>query len=269
MFEFLQNEVTFYLLCGLLGLAASIIVVCVLIRNRNVTKSRFIALYACAAAGLFVGGHFFFFLVGLPDYIRDVVPTLKSFYDFVISLGMASSGMVFYGGLLFGLLFMYIYCKCVKLPIRHYLNIMVVTCPLFHCFGRIGCALSGCCYGIEYHGPLAILYNESFVTPGVNEDLVDFPRFPVQLLEALLELILFIVLLLIYLKKEDTFSVTATYLLVYPIIRFFDEFLRGDMQRGIWGPLSTSQWISLVIFIITLIYLIVQRNRSKKELPLG
>ncbi len=263
MFEFLQNEVTFYLLCGLLGFAASVIVVCILSKNRNVTRSRFIGLYACSAAGLFVGGHLLFFLVGLPEYIKEIGPTLKSFNDFVSSLGIAASGMVFYGGLLMGLLFMYIYCRRIPLPIRPYFNIIVLTCPLFHFFGRIGCALSGCCYGIEYHGPLAIHYNASFVTPGVNDDLVNFPRFPVQLLEALLELILFIVLLLIYLKKEDTFSVTSTYLLVYPIIRFFDEFLRGDVQRGIWGPFSTSQWISLVIFIITLIYLITQRNRIK------
>lgn len=263
MFEFLQNEITFYLLCGLLGLAASIIVVCILTRNRNVTRSRFIGLYVCAAAGLFVGGHLLFFLVGLPEYLKEVAPTLKDFNDFLGSLGIAASGMVFYGGLLVGLLFMYIYCRKVPLPVRPYFNIMVVTCPLFHCFGRIGCALSGCCYGIEYHGPFAIQYNETFVTPGVNEDLVDFPRFPVQLLEALLELILFIVLLIIYIKKEDTFSVTVSYLLIYPVIRFFDEFLRGDVQRGIWGPFSTSQWISLAIFLITLIYLITQRNRIK------
>ncbi len=265
MLEFLQNEVTFYLLCGLLGLGASILVVCLLIRNRYIIKSTFIALYACAAAGLFVGGHLLFFLVGLPDFIRDVVPTLKSFNDFLDSFAVAASGMVFYGGLLVGLLFMYWYCKYRQLPIRPYFNIMVVTCPLFHCFGRIGCVLSGCCYGIEYHGPLAINYSPSLITPGVNEDLADFPRFPIQLLEALLELILFIVLLIIYIKKEDAFSVTTTYLLVYPVIRFFDEFLRGDALRGFWGPLSTSQWISIILFTITLIYLLTQRSRSKKE----
>lgn len=265
MLEFIQNEITFYLLCGILGLAASIVVVCILVRKHNVTPSRFFGLYLCAGAGLFVGGHLLFFLVGLPDFIKYDVPTLKSFNDFISAFGIAASGMVFYGGLLMALLFMYLYCKSVKLPVRPYFNIMVVTFPLFHCFGRIGCVLSGCCYGIEYHGPLAINYSASLITRGVNDDLADFSRFPVQLLEALLELILFIVLLIIYTKKEDAFSVTTTYLLCYPVIRFFDEFLRGDVQRGIWGPFSTSQWISLAIFLITLIYRIVQQNRSKKE----
>ena len=73
----------------------------------------------------------------------------------------------------------------------------------------------------------------------------------------------FVVLLLIYLKKGDAFPVTPVYLICYSVIRFFDEFLRGDVARGIWGPFSTSQWISLVIFVVTVIYLIASRNKEK------
>ena len=83
-----------------------------------------------------------------------------------------------------------------------------------------------------------------------------------QPLEALLELLIFVFLLVMLIKKDDAFSVTSTYLLIYSVVRFLDEFLRGDALRGFWGPLSTSQWISLAIFIVTLIYLIVKRTRT-------
>jgi len=158
---------------------------------------------------------------------------------------------------------MYIYCRKFKLPVRRYFNLTVVTFPLFHCFGRIGCTFSGCCYGIEYHGPFSLMYPAELITPGVNDELADFPRFPIQPLEALLELILFVVLLLILIKKEDSFALTPTYLLCYSVIRFCDEFLRGDSARGIWGPFSTSQWISLIIFVSTIIYLIVSARKKK------
>ena len=267
MLDFLDGHTNFYLIFGTIGLAASILVVCLLIRKAHVTKIQFVYLYILAAVGLLVGGHLLFFLVGLPKYIRETGPTLHSFRDFFESLSWAASGMVFYGGLLCVLLLMYIYCKKRQLPIRRYFNIMVVTFPLFHCFGRIGCTFSGCCYGIEYHGPFALTYPSALVVDGVNDHLADFPRFPIQPLEALLLLILFVVLLLIYIKKGDAFPVTPTYLICYSVIRFFDEFLRGDVARGFWGPLSTSQWISLIIFIVTVIYLIVSRKKQKDIVP--
>ena len=34
----------------------------------------------------------------------------------------------------------------------------------------------------------------------------------------------------------------------YSAIRFFCEFFRGDPERGVWGPLSTSQIIGLLVF---------------------
>ena len=37
----------------------------------------------------------------------------------------------------------------------------------------------------------------------------------------------------------------AAYLLLYAPVRFVLEFLRGDPARGFFGPLSTSQWLSL------------------------
>ena len=249
-----------------MGLAASIVVTLLLIRKRHVTKITFLYLYILAAIGLFVGGHLLFFLVGLPDFLRKEAPFIHSFQDFLTSFSYAASGMVFYGGLLCVILFLYLYLKRAKLPVRRYMNIMAVSFPLFHFFGRVGCTLSGCCYGVEYHGLFSLTYPAAVITEGVNDHLADFSRFPIQPMEALLELILFIVLLLLYIKKEDAVSITGIYLISYSVIRFFDEFLRGDTVRGIWGPLSTSQWISLAIFIGSLIFLIVQKTRSKQQI---
>ena len=262
---FLDGKTNWYLICGALGLVASIAVVLLLIRKRHVTKITFLYLYILAALGLFIGGHLLFFLVGLPDFFRDEVPNIHSFQDFLTSFSYAASGMVFYGGLLCVILFLYLYCKRAKLPVRRYMNIMAVTFPLFHFFGRIGCTLSGCCYGIEYHGPFALIYPSALINEGVSDHLADFPRFPIQPMEALIELLLFVILLLIYLKKGDAFPVTGTYLICYSVIRFLDEFLRGDSARGIWGPFSTSQWISLAIFIGTVIYFIILKTKQPQE----
>lgn len=252
-----------YQITGLIGIAAALAIVLLLQRRTKLTVSHLLWLSACAAAGIFVGGHLLFFIVGLPDFIKNDIPNIHSLDQLLDSLYYASSGLVFYGGLLCALLFMYFYIKARNLPARPYLNNVVISFPAFHCIARIGCLLNGCCYGIEYHGPLAIQYNASHISPGINDEITDFTRFPVQPLEALLELIIFLILLYFFLKKGDDFAVTPAYLLMYAAVRFFDEFLRGDSLRGIWGPFSTSQWISLAIIFITLIYLIRKRRKLR------
>lgn len=253
-----------YQITGLIGIVAALAVVLLIRRRTKLTTSHLLWLSVCGAAGIFVGGHLLFFLVGLPDFIANEVPHIHSVDQLLDSLYYASSGLVFYGGLLCALLFMYFYIQARKLPGRLYLNNMVLGFPVFHCIARIGCLLNGCCYGIEYHGPLAVQYTASHISPGINDEIVDFTRFPVQPLEALLELIIFIILLILFLKKGDRFAVTPAYLLMYAVVRFFDEFLRGDSLRGIWGPFSTSQWISLAILIITLLYLFIKRAQQRK-----
>lgn len=253
-----------YQITGLIGFALAALVVFLLGRRTQLSPRHLFLTCVCAAVGMFVGSHLLFFIVGLPDFIANEVPTIHSADQLLTSIYYASSGLVFYGGLLGALLFMYFYVRAKRLPGRPYFNNIVIAFPVFHVAGRVGCALNGCCYGIEYHGPLAMTYTQSHITPGINDHIIDFTRFPVQYLEALLELIIFIVLLILFLKKGDAFAVTPAYLLMYSVVRFLDEFLRGDENRGIWGPFSTSQWISLAIIIGTIIYLLVKRSQFKK-----
>ena len=42
----------------------------------------------------------------------------------------------------------------------------------------------------------------------------------------------------------------ALLLISYPILRATTELFRGDADRGAFGPLSTSQWISIPLLLI-------------------
>ena len=96
------------------------------------------------------------------------------------------------------------------------------------------------------------------LVPTIN----DVQRFPVQLFEAGLNLALFFVLAHLLKKNKFKGGLFAIYLVIYSIIRFFDEFLRGDSYRGFLFGLSTSQIISILIFIGAVIFLVV-RNKKK------
>jgi prolipoprotein diacylglyceryltransferase len=47
-------------------------------------------------------------------------------------------------------------------------------------------------------------------------------------------------------------------------VRFSTEFLRGDAIRGVWGPFSTSQWISLALFVYTVTRFIIKKAKANK-----
>jgi len=57
------------------------------------------------------------------------------------------------------------------------------------------------------------------------------------------------------------------YLVIYSVGRFFLEFLRGDVNRGMWLFLSTSQLISILIILAVLIELYLSYKRTQMQAP--
>ena len=134
--------------------------------------------------------------------------------------------------------------RCNQIPYSDIASPLVAALALFHIFGRIGCFLQGCCYGIPTQKGLAVIYQRSEIAPN------DIPLFPVQLIEAGAEAAIF-VLLLYHLKKRIRGSaLTAIYLLSYGVSRFVLEFFRGDSYRGMLYGLSQSQYISILGIVV-------------------
>ncbi|MDD4974282.1 MAG: prolipoprotein diacylglyceryl transferase [Bacteriovorax sp.] len=150
-------------------------------------------------------------------------------------------GFVFYGGLIFGLIFYLIYSLWLKKFNFQKSYLLVPGLVFGHAIGRVGCFLTGCCYGSKCDLPWAVKMDGEF-------------RHPVQLYEAFALFCLgYLTLKWIERKKTNLYIVTH-YFLVYSAVRFIIEFFRGDEVRGVfWLSLSTSQLISLGLFIIALV----------------
>ena len=87
------------------------------------------------------------------------------------------------------------------------------------------------------------------------------PRFPTQLVETTVNLILALCLYILVKRgvKKDGQPI-GIYLIVYSIMRFILEFARDDEIRGGLLGLSTSQWISLILLPLG-IYLAIRKDR--------
>lgn len=179
---------------------------------------------------------------------------IKVFLSILLDKKLQQGGFIFYGGLIGGVLGYILGCKLMKVKYASYINIIAVVLPLIHAWGRLGCFCAGCCYGREMKGFFCVTYNNPLSFAPLGKSL-----FAVQLLEALILLAIFTVLFFLYLKgyrKEY-----LVYLLLYSLMRFLIEFLRGDEYRGSIFNLSTSQAISVVLFVLSASLFIVDRIR--------
>lgn len=95
---------------------------------------------------------------------------------------------------------------------------------------------------METTSTLGIVFHSSTLAPnGVR--LV-----PIQLISSGLDFLNFLALIFIAKKVPD--KVVGFYLIFYSMGRFILDFFRGDLVRGSIGSLSTSQFISVFMFLI-------------------
>ena len=172
-------------------------------------------------------------------------------------------GFVVYGGIIGGIISVLIYCRIKKLHFLTYMDLVIPAVALAQGFGRIGCFLAGCCYGKVCDTIFSVYY-----TNPIGGAPVGVPVFPVQLMEAALNLVLFAILLIYTRKRIKAFSVLFVYLIGYSIVRFSTELMRDDEIRGIFLGLSTSQWISILLFVVGVVGLILMRTHENKKYAL-
>jgi len=161
-------------------------------------------------------------------------------------------GLAIFGGLFGSVAALFYYSKKLKIPFLKLLDFFSPAFALGQSIGRIGCFLSGCCYG----KPTNAFFGIRFTNPETLAP-IGMKIYPTQLMECVLNFILFIFLLNVKKKKDG--DVFAFYLLGYPAIRFFLEFLRGDTVSGIFG-LTAIQNIAMICVIFGLVLKLWKRN---------
>lgn len=185
--------------------------------------------------GFVIGGKLFTYLTNLKEY---------NSFDFY-SLSFSSLGAVI-GGMLGLLIFAFVFKKSIRFIYERTLIIL----PLMYSVGKLGCFIVGCCYGIPYSGIGSVIYHNSTVAPlGVS-------LFPVQLIESIIFLLLFIFIL--YRFKKGKYSLEILIILC-GIFKFLLDFLRSSHN----GFLSVNQIVCLIfIFGSLLSYKLLTHNKK-------
>lgn len=239
-FSLFGRTVGSYGVCAVLGLLVCGFWAVKLGRQHGIPSYVILQALVAAGVGLLLGGHLLYGLLHLSELFSPPALTLSA-------LSRGFGGSVYYGGLLGAWLGVAWYARrFVPMEQDRLVDCFALFTPLFHAFGRVGCFLGGCCYGIPCR--FGITVTENPLIPEVN----DIARFPVQLLEAGCELALFFFLLWLFYSQRQAGRLIFCYLAPYALLRFGLEFLRGDIARGVWLGISTSQWLSIPLFLFAL-----------------
>lgn len=242
--------------CMVIGMAMALVTFVLGARRRHQLFDLYLLALVTIVAGL-LGSKILFILVNL-DYYRLLpgatlggcaVPPVKE---------LMMSGMVWYGGVLFGLPAALVYTLVRRMRFLELFDAAAPAMSLGHLWGRIGCFMAGCCYG----GPTDLPWGVSFPRSSVAfSELLEnrilpagagstMALHPTQLYEAASEIVILGCLLAFSRVKRLNGQVAGLYLVLYSAARFAIEFARGDMFRGDLLGLSTSQLISVPLLLV-------------------
>lgn len=168
-------------------------------------------------------------------------------------------GLVFYGGFILAVLTGVWFMNRYNMPLWTTADILAPCIALGQSIGRLGCFSAGCCYG----KPTDLPWGVTFTDPGSLAEL-GVPLHPTQLYESAGTLVIFALLWLFRKKTKFSGQLFWMYVIMYSVLRFCLEFVRGDQVRGFVNiasfTLSTSQAVSIMAFLAS----VVMMARLKK-----
>jgi phosphatidylglycerol:prolipoprotein diacylglycerol transferase len=164
-------------------------------------------------------------------------------------------GYAYYGGFLFASVGAWFLLKRDQFPFWKAADMAGFTIALGLGFGRMGCFLSGCCFGQRTESAFGISFPPS--SPASDSQFKlgllkssrawSLPVHPTQLYEAAVSIgIAAFLLFYLHGRKKYDGQVFVGFVVLYAVARFLLELLRAD-DRGAAAGLSTSQLIGLAL----------------------
>ncbi|MCX6112220.1 MAG: prolipoprotein diacylglyceryl transferase [Proteobacteria bacterium] len=202
-------------------------------------------------ATCYMGARLFHVIFESPQYYLQHPWDIFSFWK---------GGYVLYGGMLFPLIFIYIYAKRKKISFLNITDLLAPSVAIGTALGRMACLLQGCCFGCATNMPWGITFPE-----GANGGLTpsEIPLHPTQIYLMIVNFSIFLILNWRFKHKKFNGELTYWYLMLYAVGRSFVEIFRDDFRGDLFTPyMSTSQFISLIIFIIALGLLIKNYKKT-------
>ena len=215
-------------------------------RRIDYDKDTVVNMFFWAILGLLVGARLFATLLFDPTNAYWSAPWLI-FWPVANGRFVGLQGMNYYGGLLGAIVAVAIYARSKKIDILDWGDMVIAGVPLGYTFGRIGNFINGELYGRITDAPWAVLFPHArsldptdpwvvevadSVGITLSDALVNMPRHPTQIYEAITEgVLLWLVIWFVFRKMNlKKGSLLGIYLIGYGVPRFLIDYLRVPLR---------------------------------------
>jgi phosphatidylglycerol:prolipoprotein diacylglycerol transferase len=267
-------------------------------RRFPMTEDELTGLFFWGVLMLIVGARIFSTIVYETSDLYRQEPWLV-FWPFRNGRFTGLEGMSYHGGVIGGVLAILIYSGIKRFDYREIGDMFAASIPLGYTFGRLGNFANEELYGRVTTQPWGMVFpharrlsaeevwvQEAAEQTGIDIQgaLVNLPRHPSQLYEALLEgVVLWFIIWIFRNRKPFKGFLIGLYLMGYGTFRFLIEYFRepdshlgyriqlaeNDLPLALAHPLlsfSTGQMLSLIMFLIGLVWLVIA-SRSPNRKP--
>lgn len=179
-------------------------------------------------------------------------------------LAVWNGGLSVQGGIVGGIIAGVWYAKRNRIHLWEFADILAPGVILGQAIGRVGCFLTGDCYGTPTSSIFGVVYPPGTIAYAAHGS---HPLYPTVLFEAVWDLVVFVLLFLLerYNPKSRPGTIFLAYIGLYSFGRFFVEFLRDDSLL-IAGVLRTAQVASIIgVLIATSLYIYLTRQSIRRE----
>lgn len=199
--------------------------------------------------------------------ILHVLSELHNYRNVYEIFRIWEGGMTVLGAMISGITYLLWYFHKKKIPLFPILDIGISYVPIIHSISRIGCFLSGCCFGTTTNILWAISYSNPEVAAPLNISI-----HPTQIYSSIIFFLIFLILR--YASKSLTKSgqITFLYFILASTERIIIDFFRGDrsfiISNTFWATkfLSFHQIIALLIIIFSCTGFLFSEYLSKKRI---
>jgi phosphatidylglycerol:prolipoprotein diacylglycerol transferase len=191
-----------------------------------------------------------------------------------LSSVLSRAGFVFWGGLIGGLIAVYLVIWKKKIPFTRISDVGGIAIAAAYSIGRTGCWAVGDDYGRPWNGALSVKFPEGAppstaenmsrlfhipVPPGANPTDV-LSVYPTQLIEVTLGFVMFYALWRLRDHKHAEGWLFGLYCIFAGVERFLVEFLRAKDDRFLPGGLTAAQLIALAFAVAGALWMYNRRN---------
>jgi phosphatidylglycerol:prolipoprotein diacylglycerol transferase len=177
-------------------------------------------------------------------------------------------GATFYGGMLMAILVSWIYVQRKKVDFMRIADVMAPSIALGLLFTRIGCFLSGCCYGKPTGHAIGVFFppdspaGHSAAAEALSLGVAQVALHPTQIYAAIYGAVIFAVLLALQPRLMKRGGMFGALLVFYGVARFVVDFYRYYEENArVLAGLTFNQVISVALFFLGL-WLVFRRTGS-------